>query len=444
MCPGRGYDEFDFYVMQLFKGGTIKNILSNTLWMLFDKLFILILNLVVTVKVANYYGTTDYGVYQYAVSVIAIFEILLTFVDGRVIKKRYLTTNPQQLVWTATLIRILFAGVSLLGGVIYLFLCNETHEYNVIFCVLLCNAVITNMRFGMQNRYEYLLKSKKVIIVVNIALSIGAVLQLIAVHLHLRIVFVAYITLFTSFVSFVIIYFQYKKEFGTLLCKKVDKLLIKNIILDSTPLAVAASCAIIYSRCDSIMIGNMLSKSDVGIYAIAVKLITIVQMGISPIRESVYPKMIELYDTDKKQYAKRYVQITAILTWVYIIGVLVSFLILPFILNCLNEEYSEAFPIYQIYVLGSFFMYNAGLRAGHYTLINKGSILMYSQITSVVINFVLNYIMIPYIGLYGAAAATVITQGISLLVSNICFGKVGLEVFKWQIQGLNPIYVLKK
>ena len=430
--------------MQLFNGGTLKNILSNALWMLFDRLFILILNLVVTVKIANYYGTTDYGIYQYAVSVIAIFEILLTFVDGRVIKKRYTSINPQELVWTATLIRIIFAIGVLLSGGIYLLLCGESYEYNVIFFVLLINSVIINLRFGMQNRYEYLLKSKKIIIAGNIALTIGGILQLIAVYLHQTIICIAYIIVLSSCISLAVIYIQYRKEFGNLFFKKLDKALIKNILAESTPLAIAASCAVIYSRCDSIMIGNMLSKSDVGIYAIAVKLISIVQMAIRPIRESVFPKMIELYDKDKAQYAKRYVQITAILTWVYIIGVLFSFVILPYAFKFLNEEYSEAFPIYQIYVLGSFFMYNAGLRAGHYTLINKGSILMYSQITSVVINFVLNYIMIPYIGLYGAAAATVITQGISLLVSNICFGKVGLEVFKWQIQGLNPIYVLKK
>ncbi len=430
--------------MQLLNGGTLKNILSNALWMLFDRLFILILNLVVTVKIANYYGTTDYGIYQYAVSVIAIFEILLTFVDGRVIKKRYTSINPQELVWTATLIRIIFAIGVLLSGGIYLLLCGESYEYNVIFFVLLINSVIINLRFGMQNRYEYLLKSKKIIIAGNIALTIGGILQLIAVYLHQTIICIAYITVLSSCISLAVIYIQYRKEFGNLFFKKLDKALIKNILAESTPLAIAASCAVIYSRCDSIMIGNMLSKSDVGIYAIAVKLISIVQMAISPIRESVFPKMIELYDKDKAQYAKRYVQITAILTWVYIIGVLFSFVILPYAFKFLNEEYSEAFPIYQIYVLGSFFMYNAGLRAGHYTLINKGSILMYSQITSVVINFVLNYVMIPYIGLYGAAAATVITQGISLLVSNICFGKVGFEVFKWQIQGLNPIYALKK
>lgn len=67
--------------------GDLRKILSNTLWMIFDKVFLLVLNLVVTVKIANYFGVMEYGNYQYAVSVVTILEILVAFVDGRVVKK---------------------------------------------------------------------------------------------------------------------------------------------------------------------------------------------------------------------------------------------------------------------------------------------------------------------------------------------------------------------
>ena len=77
--------------------------------MIFDKVFLLVLNLIVTVKIANYFGVVEYGNYQYAVSVVAILEIFVTFVDGRVIKKRYITNNPDNLVFNATICR----GISL-------------------------------------------------------------------------------------------------------------------------------------------------------------------------------------------------------------------------------------------------------------------------------------------------------------------------------------------
>ena len=426
------------------KSGNLKKILANTGWMLFDKVFILVLNLIVTVRIANYYGSMGYGTYQYAVSVVALFEILVQFVDARVVKKRYINENPEVVVWNATITRMIFSVLSLVGGVIYLLFSGENGEYYAIFLVLLVNAILINLRFGMQNRYEYLLKSKKVIISSNIALTIGGILQLIAVSLHLSILAIAIITAFSSLLSLLIVYIQYRREYGKLIHGGYNKDLVVGMIRESLPLAIAASCSIIYSRCDSVMIGNMLSKSDVGIYAIAVKLIHIVHIGIGPIRESVYPKMIELYSSNRQQYAKRYVQITAIMTWVYIVGVLVSFAVLPFAFKVLKPEYAEAFPIYQVYVIGTFFMYNAGLRAGHYALINRGSILMHSQIISVIVNVILNYVLIKNIGIYGAVIATVITQFISLFASNLFFGEEGREVFAWQVKGLNPLYIFKK
>ena len=424
------------------KTSNLKRIVMNTLWMLFDKVFVLVLNLLVTVRVANYYGTEIYGTYEYAISVVALFEVLVTFVDSRIVKKKYISTNANELVWNATITRLLFSSISLALGIMYLLFSGENGEYYLIFLILLVNAIILSLRFGMQNRYEYLLKSKKVIIASNTALMVGGILQLVAVSFHSPIIAIACITALSSTLSLILVYIQYRKEFGRLSYRTYNKGLIGGLIKESLPLAIAASCAIIYSRCDSIMIGNMLSKADVGVYAIAGKLILVVQIGIAPIRESVFPQMIELYETDKERYSKRYIQITAILTWIYIVGVLTSFAILPVAFRFLNPEYEEAYPIYQVYVLGSFFMYNAGLRAGHYTLIGRGNVLMYSQIFSVIINIILNYLLINSAGIYGAAIATGMTQGISLLISNLFFGKEGREIFKWQILGLNPLNAL--
>ena len=430
--------------MKLFKNKSTQKILSNIVWMLFDKVFILVLNLLVTVRIANYYGSLGYGTYQYAASVVALFEIVITFIDARVVKKCYNTEDPSELVWNATVSCTIFSAISIFGGILYLLVCKENIEYKTLFSILIINSAVLNLRFGMANRYEYLLMSRKVIFASNIALSVGGILQLIAVSLRLSIVAIAIINLFSSVISLIIIWLQYRIQFGKLVRRQIKKRLILELIRESLPLAIAASCAIIYSRCDSIMIGNMLSKSDVGIYAIAVKIINIVQIGLSPVRESVYPQMIELYNSDKKKYEQRYLQVTSLLTWIYIVGVLASFVVLPFAFRFLNPEYEKAYPLYQIYVIGTFFMYNAALRAGHYTLINRGNILLISTVISMAVNIVLNYFGIRQFGINGAAIATAVTQCISLMISNLFFHKDGREIFCWQIKAINPKWIFIK
>lgn len=418
-------------------------ILANMGWMTFDKVFMLLLNLLVTVKIANHYGTLGYGSYQYAVSIVAIFEILVTFVDGRVVKKQYEKGDADDIVFTATISRVLFSAVSVILGLIFILLYQGDMEFCIMFVLLLLNTILTNLRFGMVNRFEYLLKSGKIVAAADFAAVFASLLQLLAVHWNWTITAISVIALLSSLLNFVIVLLQYRLEFASLSWKRVNRPLLKAMVKESAPLAVAASCATIYTRCDSIMLGTMLSVAEVGVYAISVKLISIVQIVLAPVRESVYPKLIQLYETDKKQYAQFYIKISSVLTWLYLFGVAVSFAVLPIVFPILNEAYECALPVYRIHVLGTFFMYNAALRAGHFTLIGQGSILMYSQIFSVIVNVILNAIGIRFWGMYGAALATVITQGLSLLLSNLCFGKAGREVFWWQIKALNPVRIVR-
>lgn len=420
-----------------------KKIILNAAWMIFDKVFMLILNLFVTVKIANHYGTMGYGTYQYAASVVALFEILVTFVDGRVVKKRYSGGKADDIVFTATMSRALFSVLSLLIGSVYIALVNSDTAFTVMFIILLTNSIITNLRFGMANRFEYVLQSRKIVLASDAAACVATLLQLVAVRRDWTIVAISIIALVSSIINLSILVGQYFFQFGNIFRGKFDKDLLNGLVRESLPLAVAASCATIYTRCDSVMLGAMMSASEVGIYAISTKLITIVQIAIGPIRESVYPKLIHMYYNDRKAYEVLYIKISSIMTWIYIVGVVFSFLVLPFAFRFLNEEYAAALPVYRIHVLGTFFMYNAALRAGHYTIIGRGSVLTYSQIVSVVANILMNYVGISLWGMYGAALATAVTQGISLLISNLFFKEDGKRVFMWQLKAMNPMNIFK-
>lgn len=430
-------------MLSFLKNKDTAKILINTIWMIFDKVFILILGLFVTVRIANYYGALGYGNYQYAVNTVAIFEILVTLVDGRVVKKKYYDHDANTIVFAATVSRILFSVISAVIGIAFVWTYREDTELSLMFSILLVNAIINNLKFGMANRFEFLLKSKKIVIASDIGAVVGAVLQLVAVNYHWSICVISIIALISTIVNIFIIYVQYKMEFREKIRCPIDRNLLKEMIKESIPLAIAASCSTIYTRSDSVMLGTMLSSTEVGIYAISVKLISIVQIVVAPVRESVYPKLIILFNTDKKAYERQYVRITSALTWIYICGVSLSIFVLPYAFRFLNTEYAEAFPVYCIHVLGTFFVYNSALRAGHYTLINRGEMLMYSQIISVIANVVMNVIGIHLWGMYGAALATIITQAVSLFFSNLLFGEQGKEVFRWQLRALNPMRIVK-
>lgn len=59
-------------------GISLRKVIQNIGWLMFDKFFILFLQFIVGVKVANYYGAELYGKYAYAISLVAFSEIFLS------------------------------------------------------------------------------------------------------------------------------------------------------------------------------------------------------------------------------------------------------------------------------------------------------------------------------------------------------------------------------
>ena len=413
--------------------------------MSFDKVCVLILNFIVNIFVANYYGNYSYGSFQYALSVVTVFGVLIEFNNSRVIKKRFVLDNPGELVWNTTVSSAFFSLSTIIIGFFYAFICRDSFEFKAIFLVLLFNSAILGFRYSMQSRFEFELLSREVIIAGNISNLIAGFLQIIAVILKKPIIYLAFIGSVSAIINVVILYLLYKKRFGKLFFGKIRIGLIKSVIVESLPLTIGAACTIIYSKCDSIMIGNMISKGDVGVYTIALSFINVTLIAINPIRDSYYPKLVELYNKkESNEYINHYLHITSILTWLSIVGIVFSYFVLPFVIKLYKPEYIKALPIFCVYSINVLFMYNAGLRAGHFTLINKGKVLMYSQVICISVNCLLNFVFIKYLGVYGAAIATGITQFISLYLSNFLWGKDGRDVLKWQVKSINPKYIFVK
>jgi O-antigen/teichoic acid export membrane protein len=420
-----------------------KRILKNISWLVFDKIFMLLLGLIVVVKVASHYGPSEYGFYQYALSINILLGVIVLFVDGRVVKKHYQDKNEGYIIYNTTIAKLALSIVSLIIGILILLVIDRGIKFNTIYLLLLMNNIAINLAFGIQNYFEYRLKSKNVVIASNIANIISAALQLIAIFFDFSIISIVTIILISSFIKLLILFYQFKKSFSIKILTTVNKSLISGIIRESTPLAIAAIAAITYNRIDQVMIGAMLGVDEVGIYSISSQMVTVVTIAISPIQISVYPKMIEWYNSNIDIYYKKYQAITSLTTWIYIVGTAFAFIVAPVLLDkFLGVAYSKSLDVFKVQVFGALFMYNAALRSSHFTLTGNTNIMMVSQIIAVFVNIVLNYLMIPKIGIYGAAAATVVTQFFSLFLSNLFF-KNGRKIFWLQLKGLNPMYIVQ-
>lgn len=417
-------------------------ILNNISWLLIDKLLTLIISLVILVKVANHYGPNIYGLYQYSISITLLLGIIILFIDGRVVKKLYPETDYYHVIFNTTLAKIILSFFSLIIGILLTPFLIMEDNFLTIYFLLLINNIVNNLSFGIQNFFEYNLHSKKIVFATNISNLVSATFQIIAISNDLSIIIIVLIIFFSSILKLLILCYQYYKDYEFKIFSNYDINLIKSIIKESLPLAIAAIAATIYARIDQIMIGNILDMENVGIYSISVQMMSVAAIIIGPIQISIFPNMIKWYNSDINKYYHIYQMLTFIITWISIIIILLSITIVPLLFYVFFDNiYSESIYLFKLHILSILFMYNAILRSSHFTLSKSTNILMITQIVSVFINIIINLILIPKIGLNGAVIATILTQFCSLLLSNIIF-KDSRKIFWIQIKAFNPKYFL--
>ena len=425
----------------------IKKIINNIGWLIFDKVFILLLQFFVGVKIANYYGATLFGQYSYAISLVAFSNIFFELINSRVLKKYYTKNNFNILVFNTNFFKNSIAIILFFIPIIYKFFYKID---DTLFCLLLLlclDNVLMTATSGIENFFEYKLEAKRIVISNNIVKIISYFLQYICMILNKGIIFIAIVRCIGSLIRVIILKYQYNSSYlGKLENKsvKLDIKLIVKIIDESKYLWFSFVSFLIYTQTDRLMINHYLGVEEVGVYTIGMQLSSILAILIGPIQNSLFPKFLELYRDDYQKYYNFYKLTNTIITQFYLIITLISIIVVKYTFKYVySSQYDGAILIYSILAFSVFIKANGSLQTSHMTIKNITKKSFYKTLVSLILNIILNILLIPKYGINGAAIATLITQFIALFLIDF-FIKEYQEQAIIQLKSLNLIYLIKE
>lgn len=425
----------------------IKKIVNNIGWLIFDKVFILLLQFFVGVKIANYYGATLFGQYSYAISLVAFSNIFFELINSRVLKKYYTKNNFNILVFNTNFFKNSITIILFFIPIIYKFFYKID---DTLFCLLLLlclDNILMTATSGIENFFEYKLEAKRIVISNNIVKIISYFLQYICMILNKGIIFIAIVRCIGSLIRVIILKYQYNSSYlGKLENKsvKLDIKLIVKIIDESKYLWFSFVSFLIYTQTDRLMINHYLGVEEVGVYTIGMQLSSILAILIGPIQNSLFPKFLELYRNDYQKYYNFYKLTNTIITQFYLIITLISIIVVKYTFRYVySSQYDGAILIYSILAFSVFIKANGSLQTSHMTIKNITQKSFYKTLVSLILNIILNILLIPKYGINGAAIATLITQFIALFLIDF-FIKEYQEQAIIQLKSLNLIYLIKE
>ncbi|MDD2257815.1 flippase [Candidatus Falkowbacteria bacterium] len=388
-----------------------KKYFKNTGWMFIGQFFSLLISFFVGAAVARYLGPANYGVYNYALSFVGLFSFIAPLgVDA--ILYRELISQPQkrdELMGTAFRLKLIGGVIAFLAASVSAYFLEADFLVKLIVLVFSISFIFQafNVSYTFFNSRVQSLKNVKV---QTLAVLFSAVLKIIVIVSFKGVIWLALAALIESIIISVGAVYFYRQKGYRLRAWTFNPALAKKIISVSWLLLLSSAAALVYQKVDQVMVGRFLGNEAVGFYAVAAKLSEIWYFIPGIICGSLFPAIVNAKKTDPTLYQNRLKKLYRLM---FFLALLIAFPLAvfswPITVMIFGADYAASAPVLSIYAWSSlgFFLTTAINQA--LTSENRLRIIFLINLLMMLVNVFLNYLLIPRLGLSGAAWATTIS-----------------------------------
>ena len=198
------------------------------------------------------------------------------------------------------------------------------------------------------------------------------------------------------------------KGYNSFYFTKIDKDLLKQMIKYSVVLIPNSFMWWIMNSSDRIMVSSMVGIAANGIYAVSYKLPTLVSTLTTIFNQAwSYSAIREEGTIDESEYNNKIFK--SLIGIVMLMGIGLMTFMKPFLSIYVAREYYTAWKYTPFLTIGCVFLTLATFMATSYTVHKDSFGYLFSGMFGAIFNIVMNFALIPLIGVYGAAIATCIS-----------------------------------
>ena len=397
----------------------LKKILINMGWLSFDRFFQIGVSLLVIIWVVRYLGPEQFGTLSYAGVFSSIFGVFATLGLGSILVRDIVSNMEKKDVLLGTGFALMFCAaiISFLISIFAALFFIQNDFFLVILITITAFPVIINSLSIIDYFFSAKVQSKYGVIGRNLSITITSCLKLLMVFFGFPLIYFALVGILETLIcASTLIYFYYKTG-NNISTWKFDFSLAKKLLADGWPLILVAFFGVIITRLSQIIIGNTISMSDLGYFAVVVKMTEFVNFIPGVLVVSLFPALILSKKTNHNLYKDRFLKLYDLLIALGVLFSLGLFLFAePFIVLLYGEGYREASKILILYswTIIPFFI-NIAL-SNYFIIEHKTNIYLAFSIIVGISSIFLNFWLITWAGLFGAALATFIVYWLNFVL----------------------------
>lgn len=420
----------------------VNKVARNASWIIGCKIVQSIFALVINMLTARFLGPSNYGVITYASSLVA-FVVPVMQLGFNSILVQELVNNPEnegKTIGTSLLLSLICSVCCIIGVTAFSMIANRDETVTIVVCFLYSLLLIFQAMEMIEYWFQAKLLSKYTSLVSLCAYSVVAAYK---VHLVITAKHIYWFAVSTALdyaliaISSLVIYYKlggqklsFSWEIG------------KAMLARSKHYIISGMMVTVFAQTDKIMTKLMIDEAATGYYGAAVATAGLTGFVFNAIINSFRPSIFEGLKVSQEVFEHRLITLYSIVIYVSLAQCIVmTVLAMPVIYILYGADYLPSVSTLQIVVWYTTFSYVGAVRNIWILANNKQHYLWKINLSGAAMNIVINAILIPMIGINGAAIASVFSQ----FFTNVVIGYIYKDLRTCNalmIKGLNYRYLI--
>ncbi len=396
-----------------------RDVLRNSLWLIFEQGFGRAIGLVVGLWVARYLQPAAFGALSFALTFVSLF-FWMAQLGIEAIAVRELVRRPEdegRILGSA--MRLQLAGAALGVAVIFgttlsVWGWDTQRTYLIGICTIM-------LAMPVSGAFVYRLKARvaehPAVLARNVSVLIGAGMRVMAILAGAGVYWFAGANALSAVLVCVLTAYVYRASGGRVSTWTYDHTLARSMFRDAWPLALSAVAIVLNMQVDQVMLGLLSSDYDVGIYGAAVRVSEATYVIPVAVAASAYPLLVRLRDQSQALFDARLQNLMDWLTWIAIPGAAIAGSLAPWLVDvAFGSGYAATAPVLSLHVWSATLMAQMIIQGQWFLVMGRQRIQSAIHLMAALLNVGLNLWLIPLHGPTGAAEATLLTYGFIVLI----------------------------
>ena len=421
-----------------------KQVIKNAQWIIVCKIFQSLIQLIVGMISARYLGPSNYGLINYAASIVAFAMPLMKLgLDAVLVYE--LVESPEkegEIMGTSMCLNVGSSILCISGVVAFSAVANWGEEQTILICALYSLSVFFAAIEIIQYWFQYKLLSK----ISSIAMLVAyVVVSAYKIYLLASGKSVHWFSLSHSIeygfigITLVILYLKNSGQRFSFSFARA-----KDMLSRSKHYILAALMVVVIQNTDHIMLTSIVGKAENGLYSAAITSVTVFQFVYVAIVDSFRPLILSEKKENSSLYTNNVSRVYGITLYTAVAQGVVFFVLSDLIISILyGNDYAGSVPILRVLVFYFVFSVMGLVRNVWILAEEQQKYLWVINLSGALLNIVLNAFMIPIWGAFGAALASLLTQCFANFILGFII-KPLRENNRLLLNGIKPKYVINE